>query len=212
MTSPLQIAQRLATPLALAGAVVAFVLFFALLGGAAPLVRVGVPAIIAALVAVGTRFMLSRTPGQITDDSYHEDAREQVAAVRQHLAELARVGRGVRSPAIRRGVQQAGHDVAELLRRVEAASPTSLFSSAAQLGGYVQSLVGVVTQFADVEANPRFYDNADALLAGGELAMRRFNEFAVESIRLVNQGEIAEYQANLDTVAPPELPKWGVSE
>ena len=68
------------------------------------------------------------------------------------------------------------------------------------------SLVGVVRQYLDIQRKPSFYRDPDALRQSGEDAFRRFTQFASESVQLVNQGDIATYRANLETVAPPTLP------
>lgn len=45
------------------------------------------------------------------------------------------------------------------------------------------------------------------LAAQGKAAILRFDEFTIETMQLLTQGDMAEYQANLDTVAPPAIPK-----
>jgi hypothetical protein len=70
----------------------------------------------------------------------------------------------------------------------------------------VASLAGVVRQYLDIQRKPSFYRDPDALKLSGDDAFRRFTEFAFESVQLVNQGDIATYRANLETVAPPRLP------
>lgn len=201
--------RRLATPIALAVAVVVFVVFFLLLPGAGVLVQVGVPAAVAAVAAIGVAFALGRTPGQIRNDQYSDDARDKVEEVHRTLGDLRQAAAKVQSRQVVQYVAQANKFVPELLARVSRTSPSSLYSSASQIGGHLLSLLGVVRQFSDIERNPQFYDDAPRVLASGEAAVRRFAEFAVESIKLVNQGEMAQYEANLATVAPPELPKLG---
>jgi hypothetical protein len=97
--------------------------------------------------------------------------------------------------------------VPELLDRVRANSPNSLYSSASHIGGHLASLTGAVRQYLDIQRKPALYAEPAALLRSGEEAFRRFTEFAFDSVRLVNQGDIAAYRANLETVAPPKLPE-----
>lgn len=201
--------RRLATPLALATAVLVYVVFFLLLGGAGVLVQVGVPALLAAVAASGIVVMLGRTPAEITDDAYHDDASGMVRTALATMDEVVRASRAISSPTLRADVAQVAAQVPELLARTRAESPTSLYSSASVLHGHLTSLLGVVTQFADIERNPSFYRNAPELLHEGGEAVRRFRDFTLESIRLVNAGGIAEYRANLDTVAPPSIPTFG---
>src|SRR5262249_17778631 len=99
--------------------------------------------------------------------------------------------------------------VPELFARTRATAPDSLYSTASQLGAHLESLRGVVVQYLDIQRKPAFYTDPDGLRRSGEEAIRRFAEFAQENVRLVNQGDIARYRANLETVAPPALPALG---
>ena len=64
----------------------------------------------------------------------------------------------------------------------------------------------MVTTFADIERNPSFYPDPTQQLTQGEQAVQRFVAFSLDSIRLVNQGDLAQYKANLATAAPPVMP------
>jgi hypothetical protein len=195
---------KLATPVALAAAVLAFTLVFVVTGSLiwSPLVAIA--------VAVGAYLMLdSRTPVQVRDDSYAEDADRKVAEVMQIVGEVGRLSRGVSSMAARGSLDTACQYVRELLERVKVNSPNSLYSSASQVSAHLSSLRGVLLQYLDIRAKPRLYPNPAALLERGEEAFRRFSEFAFDSVQLVNQGDIATYEANLATVAPPKLPTLG---
>lgn len=199
--------KRYATPLALLAALVTFVLMFLLLDGATDAIRLAGPAALALLAALGTRLVLHRSPAEITDDAYHDDARGQVEACLDLVGQIRRDAKQLRSPSMHAEVDRMAQVVPELLRRVERTSPTSLYSSASQLRGHLGSLQGVVTTFADIEQHPAFYEDPGSQLVDGERAMRRFVEFSLESVRLVNQGDLAQYKANLATVAPPQLPR-----
>jgi hypothetical protein len=195
---------KLATPLALAVAAAAFTVAFAFSQSFlwAPL--------LAGAAALGTYLMLdSRTPVQVRDDSYAEDAERKVAEVRQTVADVRRLGRGVTSPAARGSLDSACQYVQELLDRVRVNSPNSLYSSASQMSAHLSSLHGVLRQYLDIQAKPGLYQQPAMLLDRGEEAFRRFSEFAFDSVQLVNQGDIATYEANLATVAPPKLPTLG---
>lgn len=201
--------RRFATPLALLSAVVVFLAFFLLLPGAGAVVQVGVPAVLAAIAATGVAVMLGRTPAQITDDAYHGDAAAIARTAEDTMAAVVRAARPIGSARLRDDIDQIRRQVPELLRRTREESPNSLYSSASSLNGHLTSLLGVVTQYADIERNPSFYPQADVLLREGAEAVHRFRDFTLDSIRLINAGGIAEYRANLDTVAPPEIPTFG---
>jgi hypothetical protein len=164
--------------------------------------------VLAALGAVGVYLMIdSRRPHQVSDDEYEADAEKKMEAALKVVREIRRNSRDVASPTAKHLLQQACDYVPELLDRVKARSPNSLYSSASQLGAHLTSLSGVLTQYLDIQRNPTFYTDPAALLSGGEAAFGRFAEFTIDSLRLVNAGELAQYQANLETVAPPKLPQ-----
>ncbi|WP_155390529.1 ATP synthase subunit B family protein [Catellatospora paridis] len=196
--------RKVATPLALLVAVGVFGGLFSVTGSLlwSPL--------LAALCALGVYLMLdSRTTSQVRDDEYGADADRKADEVVRAAKEVRKLSRDVASPSVKHLLQQAAEFVPELLERVRATSPNSLYSSASQLGAHLQSLQGVVRQYLDIQRNPTFYHDPAALLAGGEQAVQRFTEFTIDSLRLVNQGDLAQYQANLQTVAPPKLPQLG---
>lgn len=200
--------KRYATPIALGVAVGVYLAFFFLLAGDdGLLLRLAAPAGLAAVAAAGVWFMLSRTAAEVQQDNYAEMSREKVRRISELLAEAARTSGRVRDARVRDGVELARHQVPELLARIEQSDPTGLFSSASKFEGHVESLVGLVKKYADIEARPRYYDDPESMLADGIAAVDRFNEFTVESIRLVNQGAMSEYKANLQLVAPPEIPQ-----
>ncbi len=198
--------RRYAAPLAILVAIVLFGVLFVLLAGASPLLRLGAPAVLAVLGATGTYLMLGRTDAQLQADDYSADARAKVVEVSATLRQVTAEARRIRDPQIQAALARATEVMPELLDRIAETQPSSLYSSAARLGGHMKSLLGLVEQFADIEEHPEYYHDAPRLLADGRAAVERFDQFAIDSIRLVNQGDMAEYQANLDTVAPPEIP------
>jgi hypothetical protein len=192
---------KLATSVALVSAVAIFAGVFLLTGSLlwSPLV--------AAVGALGVYLMAdARTTRQVESDTYAEDAERKVDEVLAQVREVRKLSRDVTSPGARSSLESACQYVPELLDRVRANSPNSLYSSASQIGAHVASLAGVVRQYLDIQRKPSFYRDPDALKLSGDDAFRRFTEFAFESVQLVNQGDIATYRANLETVAPPRLP------
>jgi hypothetical protein len=195
---------RLATPLALLSAVAVFVGVFVVTGS-----LLWSP-VIAAAGALGVYLMLdARTVRQVLSDDYADDAEHKMAEALQLVRELRKLSRDVTSPAARGSLESACQYVPELLNRVKANSPNSLYSSASQIGGHLSSLLGAVRQYLDIQRKPHLYANPEALKASGEEAFRRFTAFAFDSVQLVNQGDMATYRANLETVAPPRLPELG---
>lgn len=199
--------KRFATPIALVVAVLVYLAFFLLLADSDLLVRLLAPAGLAAVAAVGVQFMLSRTASEQKQDDYADMARDKVRNIYELLDQALKAARRVANPRLRDGIQLARTQVPELLARIESNDPTSLYSSASKFEGHVASLVGLVTKYADIEARPNYYDEPKQKLADGLAAVDRFNQFTVESIRLVNQGDMSEYQANLQLVAPPDIPE-----
>ncbi|SCG39468.1 hypothetical protein [Micromonospora inositola] len=196
--------RRLAAPLALAAAVAAFALVFAVTGSLlwAPLLAVA--------AALGLYLMLDdRSATRVDSDSYADEARDRVDEALRVLRGIERLSRDVRRPEARQALADACRYVPELFERVRDRSPDSLYSTAAQVGGHLRSLDGAVRQYLDIQHQPVLYHDPQTLQRNGELAFRRFADFALDSVRLVNQGDIAQYTANLDTVAPPTLPDLG---
>lgn len=196
--------HKLAAPLALVAAAVVFLGVFALTRSLLwpPLLAVG--------AALGVYLMVDdRSPLQAQSDSYLDEANRKVEEALRTVRAVARLSRDVRAPKARAALESACTIVPELFERVRQASPNSLYSTASQVGGHLASLEGAVKQYLDVQRNPVLYKDAEALKTSGEQAFQRFAEFALDSVRLVNQGDIAQYTANLETVAPPKLPELG---
>ncbi|MFC4148075.1 hypothetical protein ACFO0M_17620 [Micromonospora mangrovi] len=196
--------RHLAAPVALAATVAAFTLVFALTSSLlwAPLLAAG--------SGLGLYLMLDdRTRVHADQDAYADEARDRVAEALRVLRGIERLTRDVDQPDARRALTDACRYVPELFDRVRDRSPNSLYSTAAQMGGHLRSLDGAVRQYLDIQRQPMLYHDPQRLRRAGEDAFRRFADFALDSVRLLNQGEIAQYTANLDTVAPPRLPDLG---
>lgn len=191
---------------ALGVAALTFVGMFAVLAQATDLIRLAGPTVLAVLAALGTKLMLTRSAAEITDHAYREDSRDQMKACLDLVGQIRASARQVRSASLKHQVHRMAQVVPDLLRRVERTSPSSLYSSSSQLRAHLESLDVVVRTFADIEGNPAYYDQPERQLASGEQAVARFVEFATDNIKLVNQGDLAAYQANLATVAPPKMP------
>ncbi|MDW5328425.1 hypothetical protein [Plantactinospora sp. KLBMP9567] len=195
---------RLAAPVALGTAVAVFGGMFVLTDSFlwAPLLAIA--------AAVGVYLMIDdRSPAQALGDDYVDEARAKVGEALSILRGIERLNSEVQAPTARAALESACRYVPELFDRVQAKSPNSLYSTASQIAGHLSSLDGAVRQYLDIQREPVLYTDPEALKRSGELAFERFAAFALDSVRLVNQGEIAQYRANLDTVAPPKLPEWG---
>lgn len=195
--------HRLATPVALLAAVGVFVGAYLVTGS-----LLWSP-VLAAVASIGVYLMLDdRTPARVRDDRYGEDAARKVDEALAVIRDIRKRTKEIASAQARHHLQQACDAVPELLDRVRVTSPNSLFSSASRLSAHLASLSGVLAQYLDIQRKPAFYPDAPRLLEGGEQAFARFSEFAIDSVRLVNSGELAQYKANLETVAPPKIPEF----
>jgi hypothetical protein len=196
--------RRLAAPVALVAAVAVFGLVYAFTSSLlwAP--------ILAVAAAIGVYLMLDdRSRAQVSSDSYADEAQEKVDEALKLIRGIERLAKDVNTPGARKALESACHYVPELFARVRAKAPNSLYSTASQIGGHLRSLDGAVRQYIDIQRQPVLYSDPQALRSSGEEAFQRFADFALESIRLINQGDLAQYKANLDTVAPPKLPELG---
>jgi F0F1-type ATP synthase membrane subunit b/b' len=194
--------HRFAAPVGLLVAVAVFVAAFLLTRS------LWWPPVLAFVAAVGAYLMLDdRSRRQVESDDYAADARERVAEALGRVKRIRSSARSVTNPVARAALEQAGDHVTELFDRVRRRAPNSLYSTASQLNGHLSSLEGVLIQYLDIQAKPALYRDPAALTRSGEQAFTRFAAFTLDSVRLVNQGDMAQYQANLETVAPPELPE-----
>jgi hypothetical protein len=166
--------------------------------------------LLAVAAAFGVYLMLDDRPAaRVQSDTYADEAQDKVEDALRVLRGIERLSRDLHAPAARAALESACRYVPELFQRVRAQSPNSLYSTASQIGGHLSSLDGAVRQYLDIQRKPVLYHDPEALKKSGEQAFQRFADFTLESIRLVNQGDIAQYKANLDTVAPPKLPELG---
>ncbi|MFY1636021.1 5-bromo-4-chloroindolyl phosphate hydrolysis family protein [Solwaraspora sp. WMMB335] len=166
--------------------------------------------ILAGAAAIGFYLMLDdRNQARVSSDDYAAEARQKVDEALELIRGIERLATEVRTPSARKALESACHYVPELFTRVQAKSPNSLYSTASQICGHLRSLDGAVHQYLDIQRQPVLYRDPDALCGSGEQAFQRFADFTLESVRLVNQGDLAQYKANLDTVAPPKLPELG---
>jgi hypothetical protein len=196
--------HRLAAPVALIAAVAVFAVVFLLTDSLlwSPL--------LALAGALGVYLMLDdRSAVRAESDSYADEARDKVDEALRIVRGIEKLSRDVRAPAARAALESACRYVPELFERVRVKSPNSLYSTASQIGGHLASLDGAVRQYLDIQTKPVLYTDPEGLKKSGELAFQRFADFALDSVRLVNQGDLAQYKANLDTVAPPKLPELG---
>jgi hypothetical protein len=166
--------------------------------------------LLAVAAAFGLYLMLDdRSALRVQSDDYAGEADEKVDDALGVIRGIAKLAKQVNAPSAREALESACRYVPELFDRVRAKSPNSLYSTASQIGGHLRSLDGVVRQYLDIQAKPVLYTDPEGLKKSGEQAFQRFADFALNSVRLVNQGDIAQYKANLDTVAPPQLPELG---
>jgi hypothetical protein len=196
--------HRLASPVALVAAGAVFAVVFVVTGSLlwSPLLAVA--------AALGVYLMLDdRSVVRVRSDSYADEAQDKIDEALKLLRGVERLSRDVHAPAARSALEAACRYVPELFDRVRAESPNSLYSTASQIGGHLRSLDGVVRQYLDIQRKPVLYSDPEGLKKNGEMAFQRFADFTLDSVRLVNQGDIAQYKANLETVAPPNLPELG---
>ncbi|MGW4464110.1 hypothetical protein [Micromonospora sp. NPDC004704] len=166
------------------------------------------PALLAVAGAIGVYLMVDdRSPAEAAGDSYLDEANAKVGEALRTLRDVRRLSREVQAPAARASLETACRHVPDLFDRVRGTSPNTLYSTASQIGAHLVSLDGAVRRYLDIQGSPLLYRDADALLTSGDQAFQRFADFTLESVRLVNQGDIGQYVANLDTVAPPRMPE-----
>jgi hypothetical protein len=196
--------HRLAGPLGLLAAVGVFLAVFV------PTGSLVLSPLLAGAAAIGVYLMVDdRNLNQVVEDNYEDEANRKVKRVLRQLETVEdRIGR-ITDRDARRSLELACRYVPELVNRVRDTAPNSLYSTASQLSGHLTSLDGVAVRYLDIQARPDLYPDPQLLCQRGREGFERFAEFIRDSIRLVNQGDLAEYQAHLETVAPLKLPELG---
>lgn len=194
--------HKLAAPTGLITGVVVFI------GVLLPTQSVLWPSLLAIAAAVGVYVMVDdRSAAKVASDTYLDEANAKVEEALRTLRGVRRSSRDVHAPAARASLDAACRYVPDLFDRVRATSPNTLYSTASQIGAHLVSLDGAVRRYLDIQRTPVLYQHPEALLSSGELAFKRFADFTLDSVRLVNQGDIGQYVANLETVAPPRMPE-----
>ncbi|MBE3558508.1 MAG: 5-bromo-4-chloroindolyl phosphate hydrolysis family protein [Ktedonobacteraceae bacterium] len=188
--------SRYAIPIALGAGVVVFVIAFLLLGQAhwSPLVTLIAATVLFLLTALGTWFVVdSRSARQVEFDAYALEAGQKVHETRQKIEQIRRYVAQIKAPQTAVHVRQICADAEALLIRLQEKNPNTLLSSATELSGVLDELALLLDKYVDMQNYPRYYEDAPLKLQEGQAAIAAFEEFVVNSVRLVEQGETLRY-------------------
>jgi hypothetical protein len=184
------------------------VLFF----GIAALTGQIVPALVLGFVlGVAVTFVVHGLfPSSPELDYYRADARRRVKKLYAAVERIRRSARnlpGNGKPEQKAVLDEGCQAVLDLVHLTQEKDSGSVAKTAARLYNYVLDVELVLTQYLEVQANTNYYDNAPELIQRGEQGFGTFREFAINSIRQVNAGEIMAYKASLEKLEP--LPRIG---
>src|SRR5262249_663330 len=115
----------------------------------------------------------------------------------QRLKEIGSYKGKIKDQATAELVQQIGVDTRALFDRVRERSPNTMQSTVVIVSGHLDSIAAVARQYVDIQDNPRYHDNAEQLLRDGSAALKSFEEFLLNSIKLIERGDTLGYTTTL---------------
>lgn len=143
-------------------------------------------------------------------DYYRTDARRRVKKLHAAVERIRRSANGLPAygkSGMREILNEGCQAVVDLVHLTQEKEPGSVARTAARLYNYLLDVEGVLEQYLQVQASSNYYDNAEELIRQGEKGFVTFRDFAINSIRQVNAGQIMAYKASLEKLEP--LPKIG---
>lgn len=141
-------------------------------------------------------------------DGYRADARLRVKRVQDSVSRIRRQAKSLSADKRpQRDVLEKGcQAILDLVRLTQEKEPGSVASTAARLYNYLVDVERILTQYLEVRENPSYFTDAPRLVELGEAGFTKFRDFALASIRQVNDGQILAYKSALDSIEPlPEL-------
>lgn len=143
-------------------------------------------------------------------DYYRADARRRVKKVYGAVERIRRMARelpGIGKPGEKAVLDEGCQAVLDLVHLTQEKDSGSVAKTAARLYNYLLDVERVLGQYLEVQATSNYYDNAQELTLQGEMGFVTFRDFAINSIRQVNAGQIMAYKASLEKLEP--LPRIG---
>ena len=147
------------------------------------------------LAAVGSWLIVdSRSGQQLQLEAYALETQQKMREALTKLAALRAYIPQINDQETARLLGQVCDDVEKLFERIRTNNANSLQSSAVIMSGHLTSLQWVFEQYVDVQQYPRYFDNPDEALRKGAQALRSFDQYVVNSIRLLETGQNAQFE------------------
>ena len=191
---------RYATPIALLSGTGVFVLAFLVFRGThlSPLLAIAIAAVLFVIVTAAVWFVVDgRSSKQAQLDAYQLEAEMKArAALAQVNAVKGYVGQ-IKNLQDAQLLRQTCDDAVQLFDRIRSGNPNSLESSATIMLEHLKALQGMLQQYVDIQDHPRFHDNPAEKLAQAQQSIAGFDQFLVNSIRLIEKGENVTFEVDL---------------
>ena len=191
---------RYAIPIALLTGTGVFILAFLVLRGThlSPLVAIIIPAVLFVIVTAVVWFVVDgRTSKQAQLDAYRLEAEAKAHAALAQVSTIRKFVGQIKSPQVAQLLTQTCDDAVQLFDRIRSGNPNSLTSSATIMLEHLKALQGMLQQYVDIQDHPRFHDNGAEKLAQAQQAIAGFDQFLVNSIRLIEKGENVTFEVDL---------------
>jgi predicted PurR-regulated permease PerM len=153
-------------------------------------------AIVAFILAAAGAWLIADSRGtqQLQLDAYAVETQQKMQEALAKLAALRAYIPQIHDQETAHLLGQVCDDVEKLFERIRTNNANSLLSSAVIMSGHLTSLQWVFDQYIDIQQNPRYFDNpAEKFQKGGE-ALRSFDQYVMNSIRLLETGQNAQFE------------------
>lgn len=162
-------------------------------GGRGALVVIGVLVIVFLVLGTATLVGIARSKGRKADAVRLKKSPEPV---REELNELLAVRTKILSPDVAATITQICRDTEAFFQRSKAdTSDTEVFK------GHLQSLNQVMTQYVDIQNNPRYFEDSSGLLGNGADAASSFADYVLEAVRRDGRRGLTEFHVDTDILS-----------
>jgi hypothetical protein len=140
---------------------------------------------------------------------YQLDVRRRVKTVLADADYIADRAEKVGDEPSRQALLKASQTVRDLLSLAQEKDPGNIAQTTARVGVYIASVRSAVDAQLQIEAHPDYWANSDELLAANRQGFADFQDFALQAVQHLNQGEVTALRAKLKLLKPMNAPALG---